>query len=103
VGLWPLACRDPAESMDVSPVSVVCYQVEVPTTDWSFVLRNPTECGGSECNSEASIMRRPRAEAPEDVEGLSIWRNRKVLISPLSQQQQTISLQLNTQVVRPPC
>jgi hypothetical protein len=43
----------------LSVVSVECCQVEVFTTDWSLVQRSPTECGVSECDREASIMRRP--------------------------------------------
>ena len=38
--------------------SVVCCQVEVSTTGRSFVQRSPTDRGVSECDSEASIMRR---------------------------------------------
>jgi len=30
-------------------MSVVCYQVEVYTTDWSLVQRSPTDCGASLC------------------------------------------------------
>jgi hypothetical protein len=41
-------------------VSVVCCQVEVSATGWSLVQRSPTEYGVSECNREASTMRRPR-------------------------------------------
>jgi hypothetical protein len=48
-----------AEDMDVSLVSVVCCQAEVSATGWSLVQRSPTECGVSECDSEASIIRRP--------------------------------------------
>jgi hypothetical protein len=40
-------------------VSVVCWQVEVSTSGWSLVYRRPTECGVSECDREASIIRRP--------------------------------------------
>jgi hypothetical protein len=40
-------------------VIVLCCQVEVPATGWSLVQRSPTECGVSECDREASIMRRP--------------------------------------------
>jgi hypothetical protein len=43
----------------VSLVSVVYCQVEVSASDWSPVQRSPTECGVSECDREASIMRRP--------------------------------------------
>ena len=41
-------------------VSVVCCQVEVSASGWSLVQRSPTECGVSECDHEASIMRRLR-------------------------------------------
>jgi hypothetical protein len=40
-------------------VNVVCCQVEVFATSWSLVQRSPTECGVSECDRGASIMRRP--------------------------------------------
>jgi hypothetical protein len=40
----------------------VCCQVEVSATGWSLVQRSPTECGVSECDREASIMRRPRPQ-----------------------------------------
>jgi hypothetical protein len=40
-------------------VSVVCCQVEVSASGRSLVQRSPTECGVSECNREASTMRRP--------------------------------------------
>jgi hypothetical protein len=43
----------------MSVVSVVCCEVEVSTTGRSLVQRSPTECGESECDREASIMRRP--------------------------------------------
>jgi hypothetical protein len=39
--------------------SVVCCQVEVSVMGWSIIQRSPTECGVSECDREASIMRRP--------------------------------------------
>jgi hypothetical protein len=41
--------------------SFVCCQVEVYASGRSFVQRSPTECGVSECDREASIMRRPRS------------------------------------------
>ena len=64
VGLRPLACWDCGfESRRghgcLSLVSVVCCQVEVSATSRSLVQRNPTDCGVSECNREASTMRRP--------------------------------------------
>jgi hypothetical protein len=43
----------------MSVVSVVCCQVEVSATSWSLVQRSATECCVSECDGEASIMRRP--------------------------------------------
>jgi len=43
----------------LSLVSVVCCQVQVSVTSWSLVQRSLTECGVSECDSEASIMRKP--------------------------------------------
>jgi hypothetical protein len=39
-------------------VNVVCCQVEVSETGWSLVQGSPTECGVSECDREASTMRR---------------------------------------------
>jgi hypothetical protein len=43
----------------LSIVSVVCCQVAVSSSGRSLVRRSPTECSVSECNREASIMRRP--------------------------------------------
>jgi hypothetical protein len=64
VGLRPLACWDFGfESRRghgcLSLVSVVCFQADVSATGWSLVQRSPTECGVSDCDREASIMRRP--------------------------------------------
>jgi len=42
----------------LSPVSVAFCQVEVSVSDLSLVSRSPTERGVSECDREASIMRR---------------------------------------------
>ena len=42
----------------LSVVSVVC-QVEVSAWSRSLVQRSPIACGVSECDGEASIMRRP--------------------------------------------
>jgi hypothetical protein len=63
-GLLSLVCWDSGfESRRghrcLSLVNVVCCQVEVSATSWSLVHRSPTECGVSECDREASIMRRP--------------------------------------------
>jgi len=38
-------------------LSAVCCQVEVSESGWSLIQRSPTECGVSECDNEASIMR----------------------------------------------
>jgi hypothetical protein len=64
VRLRPLACWDCGfESHRVgeclSLMSVVCCQVEVTVSSWSLVQRSLTECGVSERDREASIMRRP--------------------------------------------
>ena len=40
-------------------MSVVCCQVEVSTSGCSLVWRSPIVCDLSECDLEASIMRRP--------------------------------------------
>jgi hypothetical protein len=56
LGLW---VRIPPGHGCLSLVSVVCCQVEVCATGWSLVQRGPTECGVSECDREASIMRKP--------------------------------------------
>jgi len=51
---FPLACCDrgfeshPGHGC-LSVVSVVCCQIEVSVTDWSFVQRSPTDCGASLC------------------------------------------------------
>jgi hypothetical protein len=57
LSLAGFAGSNPTGGMSV--VSVVCCQVEVSTSDRSLVQRNPTECGVSECDREASIVRRP--------------------------------------------
>jgi hypothetical protein len=43
----------------LSPVSVAFCQVDVSVSGSSPVQRSPTECGVSECDSEAAIMGRP--------------------------------------------
>jgi hypothetical protein len=43
----------------MSVLSVVCSLVEVSASGWSLVQRSPTECGVSECDREALIMRKP--------------------------------------------
>ena len=60
VGLRPLACWDcgfeshPGHGC-LSVVSVVCCQVAVSATDWSFVQRSPTDCGAS-----LYVIKKPR-------------------------------------------
>jgi hypothetical protein len=59
VGLRPFACWDCGFKSHrghgcLSLVSVVCCQVELSATGWSLVQRSPTEC-----DTEASTMRRP--------------------------------------------
>jgi hypothetical protein len=53
-----LSVRIPPVSW-MSVVSVVCYQVEVSVTCWSFVQRSPTECGVCECDCESTTMGGP--------------------------------------------
>jgi len=49
-------------------VIVVCCQVEVSVSGWSLVHRNPIDFGASECDREASTMRRPRPNS-------GLWRD----------------------------
>ena len=56
---WSAAARLLALRVRMSLVSVVCCQVEVSATGRSFVQRSPAECGVSECDREASTVRRP--------------------------------------------
>jgi hypothetical protein len=61
---WSLACWvcgfEPRRGRGcLSVVTVVCCQVEVSVSGRSLVQRSPTECGVSECDREASMMRRP--------------------------------------------
>jgi hypothetical protein len=49
----------PVAWLPVSCECCVCCQVEVSASGWSLVQRSPTECGVSEYDREASIMRRP--------------------------------------------
>jgi len=61
---WPLAGWDCGfESRQrrrcLSLVSVVWCQVEISASSWSLVQGSPTACGVSECDREASTMRRP--------------------------------------------
>jgi len=59
--LGGIAGSNPARGMDVlSPVDVVCCQVEASASGRSLVQMTPTECGVSACDLETSIMRIPR-------------------------------------------
>jgi hypothetical protein len=63
VGLRPLACWDRGFESHrkhgcLSPVNDVFCQVKVSASGWSLVKRSPAECDVSECDREASIMRR---------------------------------------------
>ena len=54
-----LRVRTRREHLCLSVVIVVCSLAEVSATDRSLVQRSPIDCGLSECNREASVMRRP--------------------------------------------
>jgi len=43
----------------LSLVSVMCCQLEVSASGRSLLQRSSTECGLSECDHEASTLRRP--------------------------------------------
>jgi hypothetical protein len=42
--------------MNMSLVSVVCYQADVSATGRSLIQRSPIECGASEYDPETSVM-----------------------------------------------
>jgi hypothetical protein len=42
----------------LSVLRVVCFQLEVSASDRLLVQRGPTDCGVSECDRAASIMRK---------------------------------------------
>jgi hypothetical protein len=54
-----IAGSKPAGNMNVSVVSVVCWQVGSSVSGWSLVQRSSTGCVVGESNHEASTMRRP--------------------------------------------
>jgi hypothetical protein len=54
LGVW---VRIPPEGVEF--VSCECYQLEVSATGSSLACRSPTDCGVSECDREAWIIRRP--------------------------------------------
>jgi len=47
---WDCGFESRRERGCLSPVSVVCCQVEVSATSRSLVQRSPTDCGVSECD-----------------------------------------------------
>jgi hypothetical protein len=48
-------------------VGVVCCQVAVFASSWSLAQRSPTECGVSEYDREALIMKRPRSAVEKNI------------------------------------
>ena len=61
VRLRPLQCWDcgfESRREWISLLGVVFCYVEVSASGWSLVHRSTNECGVSECNREASLMRR---------------------------------------------
>jgi hypothetical protein len=64
VGLWLLDCWDWGFESSwghgcLSRMSIVCCQFRSSVFGVSLVQRSHTECGVSECDHEALIMRRP--------------------------------------------
>jgi hypothetical protein len=58
--LLRLCVRNPPGAWVCVSCECLCCQVEVSATGWSLVQRSPTEClCVTECDHEASIMRRP--------------------------------------------
>ena len=60
--VWPLACWDCVFEFRrvhecLSLGGFLCCRLEVSATGRSLVQRSPTECGVSECDGEASIIR----------------------------------------------
>jgi len=51
LSLAGVASSNPVERMEIC--------VDISETGRSLVQRSPTECGVSECDNEASVMRRP--------------------------------------------
>jgi hypothetical protein len=50
--------------MYVCCVCCVLSGIGVSATSWSLVQRSPTDCGVSQCDGEASLMRRPWPTRP---------------------------------------
>ena len=57
LAFWHCGFESRWEHVLLSLVIVVCYRVEVFASGWSLVRRIPSDCGLSECDREASIMR----------------------------------------------
>lgn len=55
LSLW---VRIQPEALMSSLLRLCFFQLEVPATGYSFIQRSSTECGTSECDCEASKMRR---------------------------------------------
>jgi hypothetical protein len=54
IAFWDCGFESRRRHRNLSLVSVVCCQVEIPASDWSLVQRSRTECGvSSKCDREA--------------------------------------------------
>jgi hypothetical protein len=58
LGSWDCGFNSLQGQISLSLVSDVCWQVDVSASGRSFVQRSPIDCGVSECDREASTMRR---------------------------------------------
>jgi hypothetical protein len=67
-------------------VSDVCCQAEVSATGRSLVQSSPTDCGVSECDREASIIRRPWPE-----QGAVTAQEKKFIAGPIPIAYQNVS------------
>ena len=65
-----IAGSNPVGGMDMSLASAVFCQVEVSASGWSLIQRSPTECGVSEGDREASIIRPLHTQKKQ-----SLWEN----------------------------
>ena len=80
--LWELFCWECGFQSGrghgcLSVVSVVCCQAEVSDSSPLLVQRSPTDCGVSECDREASIVRRLWPTG-------SCWVKEKILIDGIN-------------------
>jgi len=62
----------------MSVVSVVCCQIEVYASGLTLVQKSPTACGVSDCDHEASIMRRLRPTGEGGRGGCCVLVKKKV-------------------------